>query len=60
MSENFEQLLDQYKSIADKLENNELNFVDSIKIYEESNEIYKKLNTKIEEAKQKIINVRQQ
>lgn len=59
MSDNFEQLLSDYKKIAEKISSPETSMEESIDLYVKSQEIYKKLSTSIEEAQLKIENIRE-
>ncbi len=58
MEDKFEDLFDQYKNISKKLENKDITLDEALKLYEESDVIYSKLNEQIENAKIKINNIR--
>ena len=57
MSENFEQLLDQYKAISEKINEEDVSLDESIHLYKTSADIYKKLNNYINKAKLEIENI---
>lgn len=58
MENKFEELFDKYKEISNKLENKDITLDEALKLYEESDIIYSKLNEQIESAKIKINNIR--
>lgn len=58
MENKFEELFDKYKEISNKLENKDITLDEALKLYEESDIIYSKLNEQIENAKIKINNIR--
>lgn len=58
MENKFEKLFDKYKEISNKLENKDITLDEALKLYEESDIIYSKLNEQIESAKIKINNIR--
>ncbi|EHR34476.1 hypothetical protein HMPREF9709_00783 [Helcococcus kunzii ATCC 51366] len=58
MEDKFEDLFGQYKDISKKLENKDITLDEALKLYEESDVIYSKLNEQIENAKIKINNIR--
>lgn len=58
MEDKFEDLFEQYKDISKKLENKDISLDEALKLYEESDVIYSKLNEQIENAKIKINNIR--
>lgn len=58
MEDKFEDLFEQYKDISKKLENKDITLDEALKLYEESDVIYSKLNEQIENAKIKINNIR--
>lgn len=58
MENKFEELFDKYKEILNKLENKDITLDEALKLYEESDIIYSKLNEQIESAKIKINNIR--
>lgn len=60
MNEDFEQLIERYKNISDKLNDKDISLDEAINLYEESESIYKNLNKKIEDAKIRIKNIRQE
>lgn len=60
MNEDFEQLIERYKNISDKLNDKNISLDEAINLYEESESIYKNLNKKIEDAKIRIKNIRQE
>lgn len=55
----YEDLLNEYNEIAQKLEDENIKLQDAIDLYEKSNLIYIKLNKYLEESKQKIIDCRE-
>lgn len=59
MNDNFEKLLEEYKDISNKLNKDDINLDEAIKLYEESNKIYTKLNDILNDAKVKIKNIRE-
>ena len=52
--ENFEELIEKLENITSKLEKDNLNLDESIKLFEEGMEISKKCNKRLEEAEKKI------
>lgn len=58
MEDKFEDLFEKYKDISKKLENKDITLDEALKLYEESDVIYSKLNEQIENAKIKINNIR--
>lgn len=59
MSDNYEDLFKRYDEISLLLDNKEISLEESIKLYEESTEIFTKLEKMLSESKQKIINIRE-
>lgn len=59
MSEKFEDLLENYKNIASQLSEEDIDLDRAINLYEKSDEIYKKLNKNIEDAKVRINKIRE-
>lgn len=57
--QSYEELLNEYNEIANKLEDENIKLQDAIKLYEKSNHIYIKLNKYLDESKQKIIDCRE-
>lgn len=58
MNETFEDLFERYREISDILEQENLELDKALKLYDESNEIYNKLNKYIEDAKIKVNTIR--
>lgn len=54
MSENFEKLLEEYKTISEKINKEDISLDESIHLYKTSADIYKKLNNYIKKAKLEI------
>ncbi|MFM1576635.1 exodeoxyribonuclease VII small subunit, partial [Helcococcus ovis] len=59
MNGNYEDLFKRYDEISLLLDNKEISLEESIKLYEESTEIFTKLEKMLSESKQKIINRRE-
>ncbi|MFM1514551.1 exodeoxyribonuclease VII small subunit [Helcococcus ovis] len=59
MNGNYEDLFKRYDEISLLLDNKEISLEESIKLYEESTEIFTKLEKMLSESKQKIINIRE-
>ncbi|MFM1534484.1 exodeoxyribonuclease VII small subunit, partial [Helcococcus ovis] len=59
MNGNYEDLFKRYDEISLLLDNKEISLDESIKLYEESTEIFTKLEKMLSESKQKIINIRE-
>lgn len=58
MESTFEELLNEYKDIAKELNSEDIDLDRAIDLYEKSNEIYKLLNAKINDATQRIIDLK--
>lgn len=59
-NKSFEELFARYREISQELERNDIKLDDLVKLYEESNQIYKQLADYIKEAKVRINNIREQ
>lgn len=56
---NIDEKLKKLQEIADKLDKNEVTFEESLKLFEESNQLVKELYTQLNEAKGKVTILKQ-